>query len=105
VQVLQNLIGTAVKFCKSGDSITVSGEVVGNELQLAVTDTGPGIAPEDAVHLFEQYWSATRHARHGAGLGLYICKGIVEAHGGRIWVESAPGQGSAFRFVLPLAPE
>ncbi|HWB75840.1 MAG TPA: ATP-binding protein [Nannocystaceae bacterium] len=103
VQVLQNLIGNAVKFCKSGDTITVSGKIVEDGVQISVADTGPGIAADDSVHLFEQYWSANRHARHGAGLGLYICKGIVEAHGGRIWVDSTPGRGSSFCFVLPLA--
>ena len=68
-----------------------------------MADNGPGI-PADAVpHLFDRFWQAKRADRRGAGLGLPIVKGIVEAHGGRIWVESAPGQGSTFFFTIPAA--
>ncbi|MBC8069705.1 MAG: HAMP domain-containing histidine kinase [Deltaproteobacteria bacterium] len=105
VQVLANLIGNATKFCKSGDAITVQGRRVEGGVEIEVRDTGPGIAAKDAQHIFAQYWSAARHARHGAGLGLYICKGIVEAHGGRIWLDSTPGEGSRFSFWLPLPAE
>jgi signal transduction histidine kinase len=66
-----------------------------------VSDTGPGIPPEDLHRVFERYWQSDRTARHGAGLGLPIAKGIVEAHGGRIRVESALGVGTAFEFCLP----
>jgi signal transduction histidine kinase len=67
-----------------------------------VSDTGPGIAREEVPLLFDPYWSATRHAKKGTGLGLYIAKGIIEAHGGRIWVDSEPGRGSTFSFAIPL---
>jgi signal transduction histidine kinase len=66
-----------------------------------VRDTGPGIAPSALPHLFEPYWQAEETAHKGAGLGLYITRGIVEAHGGQLWVESAPGEGATFHFTLP----
>jgi signal transduction histidine kinase len=68
-----------------------------------VSDTGPGIAAEDVRHVFERFWQAHKAGRHGAGLGLPIVKGLIEAHGGRIWVESALGQGTTFFFTLPAA--
>jgi signal transduction histidine kinase/PAS domain-containing protein len=101
MQVVANLVGNAVKFCRSEDSVTVSGELVDGMAQLIVRDCGPGVPEEERAHLFEPYWSAQRHARRGTGLGLYIARGIVEAHGGRIWVESEVGVGSSFCFTLP----
>jgi signal transduction histidine kinase len=73
----------------------------------AVSDHGPGIAPEDQPHVFERYYRArpTRERQEGLGLGLYIAKGLVEAHGGSIWVESQVGQGSTFCFSLPVAAD
>lgn len=68
----------------------------------ASADTGPGIAP-DVPHLFEPFWQAQKTRGMGAGLGLPIVKGIAEAHGGRIWVETAPGKGSTFFFTIPSA--
>jgi len=69
-----------------------------------VRDTGPGIALEDQPHLFDRFWQARTAKRGGgAGLGLPIVKGLVEAHGGRVWVESAPGSGSTFFFEIPVA--
>ena len=76
---------------------------MGDEVVLTVSDSGPGISREDIPHLFERFWQAKRGHRGGAGLGLAITKGIVEAHGGRIWVESVLGEGSVFRFTLPLS--
>ncbi|WP_332815099.1 HAMP domain-containing sensor histidine kinase [Ramlibacter sp.] len=73
-------------------------------VRYSVVDSGPGIAAEALAHLFDPYWSAREHARIGSGLGLFIAQGIVAAHGGRLWVESTPGEGSAFHFTLPLAP-
>ena len=70
-----------------------------------VSDTGPGIPESDLPHIFEPYWSAKKHAKKGTGLGLYISKGIVEAHGGKLSVESTHGAGTTFRFTLPLAAE
>jgi signal transduction histidine kinase len=102
-QVLGNVIGNAVKFCKTGDRVGVSVRREGNEVVFEVADTGPGIQTDEVAHLFEPYWSAARHGKRGTGLGLYIAKGMIEAHGGRIWVESVPGKGSQFFFTLPLA--
>jgi signal transduction histidine kinase len=68
---------------------------------VAVADTGPGIPAQQADHLFERFWQARGTDRRGLGLGLAIAKGIAEAHGGRLWVESAVGQGSTFQFTIP----
>jgi PAS domain S-box-containing protein len=101
LQVFSNLIGNAIKFTPQGGAITVSVERVVDEVRFAVTDTGPGIIAEDLPHVFDRYWRAKRTERGSVGLGLYIVKGIVEAHGGRIWVESRVGIGSTFYFTLP----
>jgi PAS domain S-box-containing protein len=104
VQVLANLVGNAVKFTPSGGLISVTVSPVGSELQVAVEDTGPGIPREQWESIFERFWHARRGSRQrGTGLGLAIAKGIVEAHGGRIWLESTVGVGSVFYFTLPLA--
>jgi PAS domain S-box-containing protein len=103
LQVLSNLIGNAIKFTAEEGQITVAAELLEGEAQLAVIDTGAGIPEDQRAHLFERYWQGDRAKRLGTGLGLYIAKGIVEAHGGRIWVESQPGRGSTFYFTLPLA--
>jgi PAS domain S-box-containing protein len=102
-RVFTNLIGNSLKFCTSGAAISVRGKVVHGEVAFSVEDTGPGIPAEQIPHLFDRYWTA-HHARgtKGAGLGLYICKGIVEAHGGRLWVDSVVGRGTTFFFTLPL---
>jgi PAS domain S-box-containing protein len=102
LQVLGNLIGNAIKICRPGDSVTVSCASSGGQAVFAVSDTGPGIPENEVPHLFEPYWSAERHAKKGTGLGLYISKGIVEAHGGRLWVESTHGKGACFYFSLPV---
>lgn len=102
LQVFENLIGNAAKFTTQG-SITLGVERGEHEVVLRVVDTGPGIAAEHLPRLFDRFWQA-RDAKHGSlGLGLAIVKGIVEAHGGRIWVESEVGVGSAFFFTVPIA--
>lgn len=104
VQVFVNLIGNAVKFTASG-SVAVSAELFGPEIRATVRDTGCGIAPGDLERVFEKFKQAgdtLTEKPKGTGLGLPICRQIVERHGGRIWAESAPGQGSAFRFTLPV---
>jgi signal transduction histidine kinase len=75
----------------------------GGQALFAVSDTGPGVAPEDMPRLFDRYWQAPKKRSEGSGLGLYIAKGIVEAYGGRIWAERAGEGGAAFNFTLPLA--
>jgi len=103
LQVFDNLIGNAIKFTKSGGAITVGTASKDHEAVFWVADTGCGIAPEHLPRVFDRFWQATRTGRHGAGLGLPIIKGIVEAHGGRIWVESTQGKGSVFSFTIPKA--
>ncbi|HEX8830204.1 MAG TPA: ATP-binding protein, partial [Longimicrobium sp.] len=76
-------------------------EAAEGELRVSVTDTGPGIAPEEVPHIFGAFWQARHADRRGLGLGLSIARGLVEAHGGSIWVESEPGRGTTFLFTLP----
>jgi PAS domain S-box-containing protein len=104
-QVLENLIGNAIKFTPTGGAITVGAVPRGDDVLLWVTDTGPGIAPEALPHIFERFWQVSKTTRTGAGLGLPIVRGIVEAHGGRIWVESEAGRGATFYFVIPTVPD
>ena len=73
----------------------------GEDIQVSVLDTGPGISAEQLPHLFDRYWQARKGTRQGIGLGLSIVKGVVEAHGGRVAVSSEVGQGAAFRFTVP----
>lgn len=101
LQVFSNLLGNAIKFGRERDVVRVHADATDAEVRFTVEDTGPGISAEELPHLFEPYWSAARHASKGTGLGLFIAKGIVEAHGGRIWAESEAGAGATFRFVLP----
>jgi PAS domain S-box-containing protein len=103
-QVLGNLIGNAKKYCRPGDVIFVRAALVAAEARFSVADTGPGISRDEMPNLFRPYWAAKRRGeKKGTGLGLYICKGIVEAHGGKLWVVSNPGEGATFFFTLPLA--
>jgi signal transduction histidine kinase len=103
-QVLSNLVGNAIKFTPAGGRLWVRAERAGDELRFAVRDTGPGIAAEHLARVFDRFSQAGRKAREGAGLGLAIARGIVEAHGGRIWAESpGPGRGSTFVLTLPPA--
>ena len=104
LQVLSNLLGNALKFTPAGGTVRLSATSLPGEVQFSVADTGPGIAPEHVDHVFERFWQATR-TRQGIGLGLAIARTIVQAHGGRIWVESQPGYGSVFRFTLPAVAE
>ena len=103
LQVVSNLVGNAIKFTPPGGRITVRAWHAGPNAVVCVDDSGAGIAPEDLPHVFERFWQARNERRTGAGLGLAIARSIVEAHGGRIWVESRPGHGARFFFTLPLA--
>ncbi|HVG24027.1 MAG TPA: HAMP domain-containing sensor histidine kinase [Thermoanaerobaculia bacterium] len=102
LQVLSNLIGNSLKFTPAGGRISVRAKRIGEEVLFSTSDTGPGIPRENLNDIFSPYWQAKRAERLGAGLGLPIAKGIVEAHGGRIWVESEPGRGTDFYFTLPV---
>jgi signal transduction histidine kinase len=103
LQVFTNLIGNAIKFTPKGGQITIRATHESGEVRFTVADTGPGIPREHLDHVFDRYWQAKSTAKLGTGLGLSIAKGIVEAHGGRIWAESPPGRGAEFNFTLPVA--
>jgi signal transduction histidine kinase len=102
LQVLSNLIGNSLKFTPNGGTIELSARKQETQVEISVTDNGPGI-PEDAKEqIFERFSQLKRNDRRGLGLGLFISKWIVEAHGGHIWVTSEVGKGSTFSFTLPL---
>ncbi len=103
LQVFANLIGNAIKFTPKGGEIRIHAVCDSSEIRFVVADTGPGIPAEHLDHVFDRYWQAKSTAKLGTGLGLSIAKGIVEAHGGRIWVESPPNSGAQFNFTLPAA--
>jgi signal transduction histidine kinase/CheY-like chemotaxis protein len=105
-QVVLNLVSNAVRFTEQG-GITIRVTQEGDAIQVSVADTGPGITPEDAQRIFEPFCQGTRgpwRDRGGSGLGLTISKQFIELHGGRIWLESQPGQGATFTFSLPISP-
>jgi len=104
LQVFDNLVGNALKFTPPGGHIRVGAAAPNeDEVQFWVADAGVGIAAEDLPHVFDRFWQAYEGERRGTGLGLTIVKGIIEAHAGRIWVESAMGIGTTFFFALPAA--
>jgi signal transduction histidine kinase len=105
--VLRNLLGNAVKFTPPNGTIEISAEIQAAEVVITVTDSGAGIPPERLPGLFRlganQPTFGTKGEK-GTGLGLPLCRDMVEKNGGRIWVESTPGQGTRFHFTVPLAP-
>ena len=104
-QVLVNLIENAVKYTPDGTPIVVAAQQVPGAIEISVHDDGPGIPREHQLRLFDKFYRTyAATAAPGAGIGLAISKGLVEAHGGTIWVESEPGSGTTFRFTLPLPP-
>jgi signal transduction histidine kinase len=105
LQVLSNLIGNSLKFTPAGGVIKCSAERHDGEVLFMISDTGPGIPKQHLGDVFSPYWQAKRAERLGAGLGLPIAKGIVESHGGKIWVESDEGKGTQFYFTLPVEDE
>ena len=108
-QVLFNLLSNAVKFTPPGGRVDVSAHLTGGVVEVAVADTGSGIAPEDQSRIFEEFQQAHSTSggdrSDGTGLGLALARRFVELHGGRLWVESVPGKGSIFRFTLPESQE
>ncbi len=105
-QVIMNLVDNAIKYSPSGGEVTVSLEQGRHRAEFRVTDRGVGIPPEHLPYIFDKFHRVDNRATreiYGTGLGLYVSKSIIEAHGGNIWVESEPGAGSTFHFTLPLA--
>jgi signal transduction histidine kinase len=103
LQVLSNLVGNAIKFVPEGGLVKIAVERDRETVRCSVMDNGSGIVPAHLAHVFDRFWKGEPGGKRGTGLGLYIAKGIVEAHGGNIWVESPLGQGASFSFVLPEA--
>ena len=101
LQILSNLVSNALKFTPKAGSIFIEAKNAENEAQFSVRDSGQGIAPQDLSRIFDRFWRARQNNREGIGLGLSIVKGLVEAHGGRVWVESKLGAGTTFFFTLP----
>jgi two-component system OmpR family sensor kinase/two-component system sensor histidine kinase BaeS len=113
-QVLRNLLVNSLRHTPPGGSVTVSAVAAAEAVEIAVADTGRGIAAEDLPHVFERFWRADpararsevggeERLAHGTGLGLAVAQSLVEAHCGRIWAKSTPGEGTVFRFTLPFA--
>jgi chemotaxis family two-component system sensor kinase Cph1 len=100
-QVLSNLLGNAIKFTPEGGTVTLRARPRDGALAVTITDTGRGMDPEDLPHVFDRYWRPRESEGGGTGLGLYIARRIVEAHGGRVWAESSL-QGATFTFTLPV---
>jgi signal transduction histidine kinase len=103
VQVLGNLVGNAIKFTPERGVIHVDVRHRDSDVYFSVRDSGPGIPEADLKNVFTPYWQAKKTAHMGAGLGLAIVRGIVEAHGGKVWAENAPGGGAMFTFTVPTA--
>lgn len=103
LQILDNLIGNAIKFTGEGGTITLAAVADEHDVRFSVSDTGRGMSEEERAHAFDRFWQAKRYDRRGVGLGLSIVKGLIEAHRGRIAVESAVGRGTTVTFTLPRA--
>lgn len=104
LQTFSNLVGNALKFTPGGGRVSIPAEPTGeNSVRFSIADAGTGIPAERLPHLFEPFWQARDRATLGTGLGLSIARGIIEAHGSPIWVESTPGEGTRFQFSLPAA--
>ena len=100
-QIFENLINNAIKYAP-GSPILISAKQEKDDLHITVTDHGPGITAEHLTHLFDRFYRVPGQAASGTGLGLFICKQIILAHKGKIWVESMPGEGTTFHILLPI---
>jgi signal transduction histidine kinase len=103
-EVLSNLVSNAVKYSPDGGAVWVGGRVDGTGVTVYIADQGIGIPAEEQDRIFDRFHrveTGLHRSTEGTGLGLYLVKAIIEAHGGRVWVESAPGRGSIFMFTLP----
>jgi signal transduction histidine kinase len=103
LQICENLVANAVKFTEAGGVIRIGAAPRDGDVLFWVADTGAGISAENLPHVFDRFWQAEKSDRRGIGLGLPIVKGLVEAHGGRIWLESTFGRGTTFFFTIPKA--
>jgi signal transduction histidine kinase len=105
-QVVNNLISNAVKYSPEGGTITISGRTRTDDILVCISDEGPGISRQDAPYVFDRFYRASDAARttKGTGLGLYLAKAVVEAHGGQIWVDEGSAKGACICFSLPRAP-
>ncbi|MGQ0834369.1 MAG: sensor histidine kinase [Gammaproteobacteria bacterium] len=101
-QVLSNLVSNALKFTPPQGRVSVRARLHHDNIHVSVQDTGPGVHPDSLPHIFDRFWQADRTSSAGAGLGLQIAKGIVEAHRGSIWAESELGRGTTFHFTVPV---
>jgi signal transduction histidine kinase len=101
LQTLGNLLGNAIKFTPAEGEVALHADLTSEGIRISVSDSGPGIAPENLPKVFESFWKVQSGNPHGAGLGLSIARGIVEAHGGRMWVESEVGAGATFYVLIP----
>ncbi len=108
-QVFTNLIDNALKYSSDGSDICVAANRENDDIVFSVSDTGHGITPENVPHLFDRFWQVsndpTARKSGGLGLGLAICKGIIEEHGGKIWADSIPGVGTTISFSIPIAAQ
>jgi PAS domain S-box-containing protein len=104
LQILENLVGNAIKFTDAGGRLRIGAAPRDGQVLFWVADTGAGITAEDLPHVFDRFWQGRQGERRGVGIGLAIVKGLVEGHGGQIWVESSSGRGATFFFTLPSAP-
>lgn len=104
IQIMSNLVGNAIKFTPKGGKIMIQARRLEHQVLFTIEDTGTGMSAEELPHIFDRFWQVEHSSKHGVGLGLAIVKGIVEAHSGKIWVESAKGVGTSFHFLIPIGP-